>query len=54
MGLEPLKENSLLSIILGEDFIHMAGFFVIGYTLIAVLAISYLTYALTKPPRIFY
>lgn len=54
VGLEPLKENSLLSIILGEDFIHMAGFFVIGYTLIAVLAISYLTYVLTKPPRIFY
>ena len=32
----------------------MMAFFVIAYTLVAVLAISYLTFVLTKPPRLFY
>lgn len=54
IGLEPLRENSPLSVILGEDFINMAGFFVIAYTLAVAAALSYLTYVLTKPPRIFY
>ena len=54
MGLEALGDNSPLASILGADFINMAGFFVILYTLVATIAISYLTYVLTKPPRIFY
>ena len=53
-GLEALSENSALKVILGGDFIGMMAFFVIAYTLVAVLAISYLTFVLTKPPRLFY
>lgn len=53
-GLEPLSENSSLRIILGEDFINMAGIFVIAYTAAIAAALSYLTYILTRPPRIFY
>lgn len=54
IGLEPLSDNSLLSVILSEDFVNMSGFFVIAYTIVAAIALSYLTYVLTKPPRIFY
>lgn len=54
IGLETLPDNSLLLTILGADFIRMSGFFVIAYTIVACAALSYLTYVLTKPPRIFY
>ncbi len=54
IGLESLSDNSLLSAILGGDFVNMAGFFVMAYTFAVAAALSYLTYVLTKPPRIFY
>ena len=54
IGLGPLSDNSLLSVILSEDFVNMSSFFVIAYTIVAAIALSYLTYVLTKPPRIFY
>lgn len=54
LGLEALSDNSPLATVLGGDFISMSGYFVIAYTAVAAIAISYLTYVLTKPPRIFY
>lgn len=53
-GLEPLSENSALRILLGGDFISMAGTFLAAYTIIAGAALFYLTRVLTKPPRIFF
>lgn len=53
-GIKDAGDNSLLNAILGADFINMAGVFDILYTLVATIAISYLTFVLTRPPRIFY
>ncbi len=54
IGLEPLLDNSALRVLLGGDFISMAGTFLALYTLIAFLAAFYVTRVLTKPPRIFF
>lgn len=54
LGLQKLSKTSSLVTILGIDFIKLASKFLLGYTAIAAGAISYFTYILSKPPRIFY
>lgn len=54
VGIKPLGEHSALDILLGGDFIGMAGNFLLAYTVILALAAIYLTLVLTKPPRIFH
>ena len=54
IGIAPLHENSQLLAILGADFIHMATVFLVVLTLIVTIIMTYISYALTKPPRIFY
>lgn len=54
VGVGSLGEHSALNILLGGDFIGMAGNFLLVYTLILSLAVLYLTLVLTKPPRIFH
>ena len=54
IGLETLLDNSALRVLLGGDFISMAGTFLVLYTLAAFFAVFYVTRVLTKPPRIFF
>ena len=54
IGLKTLSEHSALKIILGGGFADMAGNFLLLYTVVAYLAVLYVTLVLTKPPRIFY
>ena len=54
IGLNSLSEDSALEIILGGNFVPLAATFLMIYTLVIFAAVSYLTWVLTKPPRIFY
>lgn len=54
LDIVPLHEDSQLLAILGADFIHMATVFLVMMTLILTIIMTYISYALTKPPRLFY
>jgi hypothetical protein len=54
LGLEPLGKGSLIKILLGTDFLHMATIFFAAYTIVVCIAVLYITHVFTKSPRIFY
>lgn len=54
VGFEDFTEDSVLKILLGGDFISMYGVFTLMYCAIAFLAVAYVIFFITRPPRIFY
>ena len=54
VGFEQFAEDSVLKTLLGGDFISMYGVFTLLYCVIALLAVAYLIFFITRPPRIFY
>ena len=54
LGFIELSEDSSLLTVLGPEFLTMAAGFVVFMTVIVYSVCSYISYRLTRPPRIFY
>ena len=54
LGFIELSEDSPLLTVLGPEFLTMAAGFVVFMTVIVYSVCSYISYRLTRPPRIFY
>lgn len=54
LGFIELSEDSPLLTVLGPEFLTMAAGFVVFMTVIVYAVCSYVSYRLTRPPRIFY
>ena len=54
LDLVKLEDDSNLMTLLGGDFISLADNFLLGFTVIIFIAVTYLVHILTKPPKIFF